>query len=37
MWTRHKKAAEEAVTDLAVDMLELQATRASPAWHCLYD
>ncbi len=28
-WARQKKAAEAAVTDLAIDMLELQATRAS--------
>jgi transcription-repair coupling factor (superfamily II helicase) len=28
-WTRQKQAAEEAVNDLAVDMLELQARRAA--------
>ncbi len=28
-WLRHKKAAEAAVTDLAADMLEMQAARAS--------
>ncbi|HJT31657.1 MAG TPA: DEAD/DEAH box helicase, partial [Pirellulales bacterium] len=28
-WLRHKKAAEAAVTDLAAEMLEMQAARAS--------
>ncbi len=32
-WGRQKKAAEEAVVDLAADMLELQAARAVAARH----
>ena len=35
MWVRQKEAAEQAVTDLAADMLELQAARALAARHRL--